>query len=199
MPLFLHREPSYAALPPYTNVLLQKTLTSMWEAAWKTFCPTPTLHPSPPPQFCLSPSTPLGQLLASSLWPSLCSAVVLLYAWSQQVIQAHQNPGYTWNTKAVLYVHRFSLFCPRKRSQLCFFFFFFKCGSQLRKKFEPFLSKDSYFGYWNILSCGLAESSWPICFLSKCCHEDPLHTLLLWPHPTSMFFFRGYLYFTHPE
>lgn len=34
----------------------------------------------------------------------------------------------------------------------------FLWSSQLRKMFEPFLSKDSHFGYCNILSCGLAEN-----------------------------------------
>lgn len=149
----------------------------MWEAAWGTFSPPPT-SPSPPRDIA-------GRFAVALLM--LCCA--LLYMWCHQVIQAHQNPGDTWNTKAILYMHEFSLCCPRRCLQL----FFMAVTAPLKVWALPL--QGFTLGYCNTLSCGLAENHLHafVCF-QNAANEYSFLTILLWPHSTSMLFFTFFFF-----
>lgn len=66
-------------------------------------------------------------------------------------------------------------------------------SSQIHEKPEPFLIT-LWCGYYNILFYGLKrKSSYCVCFsFDVLSWRHPFCTLLLWPHPTSMFFFCGW-------
>lgn len=114
----------------------------MQEAAERTF--------SPPPCFSLLPFHLFPSTLQGHCWPSHCGpACTLLWFCFKRDPSRLFKPGYTWNPKAVLYMHTFSLLYPRKS---------FLWNSQLHRMFELFLAKNSRFGYCNVLFCGLAEN-----------------------------------------
>lgn len=152
-------------------------------------------HFSFPPCFCSHFIFPLllprdtASLLTVVLLTLCCdSALSVVPAGYWSSLKARGAPGIP---KAVLHLHTFSLLYPRRG-------FFYGAHSSINVWALPFQGLT----FWLLqhpLLWPCRKSSWHICFLSKRCHEDPFCTLLLWPHSTSTFFFRGYLCFTYPE
>lgn len=182
MMLLLHWKAQQCSSPSFQECFITKILTSLWEAAWRVF-----FHPpiSPCPWFFLSPSTPQGHR-----WPLCCDPAYSLLWFcftygSSRLFKLTKTQGTLGLLRLCCTCTNFPC-CAQEGTHS-----FFNGAHSSVKRSSPSSPRTRI--------CATATSS-PVALQKiilthlvffKSCHEDPFHTSLLWPHPTSMFFFHG--------